>query len=63
MENTLTNKLNALKMDHTKETEDYKKRLQDLAEKKEAEVTWNVVGYLITFCNCRGKNSPTELQH
>lgn len=38
MENNLTDKLNALKVDHTKEIENYQKRLQDLAEKKEAEV-------------------------
>lgn len=38
METSLTNKLNALKMDHTKEIENYQKRLQDLVEKKEAEV-------------------------
>ena len=38
LENSLTNKLNTLKMDHTKEIENYQRRLQDLAEKKEAEV-------------------------
>lgn len=38
MESNLTSKLNILKMDHTKEIENYQKRLQDLAEKKEAEV-------------------------
>ena len=45
MENDLTNKLYALKVDHTKEIENYKKRLQDLAEKKEAEVIWNWIFY------------------
>jgi len=38
MENSHTNSLNVLKMDHTKEIENYQKRLQDLAEKKETEV-------------------------
>ena len=50
MENSLTNKLNALKVEHTKEIENYKRRLQDLAEKKEAEVTWISVRYFIIFC-------------
>ena len=43
MEKSLTDKLNALKADHKKEIENYRKKLQDLAEKKEAEVSWKTV--------------------
>ena len=39
VENNLNNKLNALKADHKKEIGTHQKKLQDIAEKKEAEVS------------------------
>ena len=41
METNLTNKLNTLKNDHKKEIEHHQKRLQDLSDKKEAEVIFD----------------------
>lgn len=59
MENSFTNTLNALKMDHTKEVENYQKRLQDLAEKKETEVIFTTFKYTIHFVYVyREKNIP-----
>ena len=65
MENSHTNSLNVLKMDHTKEIENYQKRLQDLAEKKETEVIQIAIKYNITIDSYihRGKIMPPRLQH